>query len=391
MTFALATATALTALVLAGCGGGQTPATGAAGGGKAPYKLGAVLSLTGTYSGLGEPEKNAIDMEVERINAAGGVNGHAIEVVIVDDATDAKKAVSAASKLIEQEKVLAILGASGTGQTMGMRADIDRAGIPQISMAGGNAITEKLDPLVFQTPWSNKLVVPFVLKYIQSQKITKVAVLTDSSGYGKDGEAVIKASLPKFGITSVSDQTFNPGDTDMTPQLTKIKSSGAQAILLWNAGKEAAIVAKNREQLKIALPLFGGSGQARKEFITGAGSAAEGVTFGTGRILLPESWGKDTENYKVSTEFVDRYTKKYGKAPDIFAGHAYDALNLTVEAMKRLPEGFTSAQLRDEIEKTKGFVGMGGAFTFSATDHNGLTENDLVMYQIKNGAWVLAR
>jgi hypothetical protein len=102
-----------------------------------------------------------------------------------------------------------------------------------------------------------------------------------------------------------------------------------------------------------------------------------------------EAYGKDTEAYKVATDFVDRYSKKFGAAPSTFAGHAYDALYLTVEAMKRLPEGFTSAQLRDEIEKTSGFVGIGGTFTFSPTDHNGMTEKDLVMYKVEGGKWVL--
>ena len=94
------------------------------------------------------------------------------------------------------------------------------------------------------------------------------ALISDSGGYGKDGHAIIVESAKAAGIELVADETFNPGDTDMTAQLTKIKGSGAQAIIMWTAGKEAAIVAKNREQLKLDLPVYGGSGIARKEFIT---------------------------------------------------------------------------------------------------------------------------
>jgi branched-chain amino acid transport system substrate-binding protein len=379
-------------VALAGCssGSGGNSAGGGAGE-KAPYRIGAVLSLTGTYSGLGTPEKNTIDMEVARINGAGGVNGHKLEVVIEDDATDAAKAAAAASKLIDQEKVVAILGATGTGQTMAMRQAVDRAKVPQVSMAGGNAVTGKFDKFVFQTPWSNKLVVPFVLKYMQGKGVKSVALLTDTGGYGKDGLAVIEEDLGKFGMTAAAKETFNPGDTDMTAQLTKIAAANPQAVLLWNAGKEAAIVMKNREQLKMSTPFFGGSGQGRKEFVDGAGAAADAFEFGTGKDLMPESWGTDSEEYKVTKDFVDRYTAKYGKAPDIFAGHAYDALNITVEAMKKLPEGFTPEQLRDQIEKTSGFIGMGGSFNYSATDHMGLTENDLQMYRVEGGKWVLAK
>lgn len=357
---------------------------------KESYKIGVIVSLTGVYAGLGEPEKAALDLEVARINEAGGVNGHPIELVIEDDATEEAKAVAAAAKLIEQDKVLAIIGATGTGQSMAIRGDIDKAGIPQVSMAGGTVITGNFDPLVFQTPWSNTLVVPYTLQALKDAGLTKIGLITDSGGFGKDGKAVIEGKVADYGLTIVSNQVFNPADTDMTGQLTKIKDAGAQAIVMWTAGKEAATIAKNREQLKIAAPLYGSHGNARVEFIDGAGTAAEGFRFPAGKILLPEAYGVGTDGYKVATEFSERYKAATGKAPNTFAGHAYDALYLIVEAMRRLPEGFTPADLRDEIEKTNGFVGIAGTFTFSAEDHNGLKAEDLVMYQIKDGAWMLA-
>ncbi|HEY3318729.1 MAG TPA: ABC transporter substrate-binding protein [Coriobacteriia bacterium] len=387
-------ALSLAGVLAAGCSGTATaPQTPPAGGGekKAPYKLGAVVSLTGTYAGLGQPEKNVLDMEVARINAAGGINGHPLEVVALDDATDPKKAVSDTTKLLDEEKVLAVLGATGSGQTMAMRTEIDRAQVPQVSMAGATVITKKFDKWVFQTPWSNVLVLPFELKYMQSKGVKKLALLSDSTAFGKDGIEVAKANLGTYGITVAAEETFNPGDTDMTAQLTKIKAAKPDAILLVNAGKEAVIAVKGAAQLGIKVPIFGTHGNARKEFIDGAGPAAEGFTFAAGKILIPDAYGKGTEPFKVATDFVDRYTKKYGAAPSTFAGHAYDALYLTVEAMKRLPEGFASSQLRDEIEKTSGFVGIGGTFTFSPTDHNGMTEKDLVMYKVENGKWVLAQ
>ena len=175
-----------------------------------PVKVGAILSLTGTYAALGASEKKALDLEVERINAAGGVDGRPIEVIIEDDATDEAKAVAAASKLIEQDEVIAILGATGTGQSMAIRGEIQRAGIPQISMAGGTVVTGEFDPAVFQTPWSNTLVVPFVLGAIKDAGVSKIAVLSDTGGYGKDGLAVIEAEAPKAGLEIVASETFNP-------------------------------------------------------------------------------------------------------------------------------------------------------------------------------------
>ena len=382
LTAALAAALAI---MIAGCGGSGTTAK------KKPIKIGAIVSLTGTYAGLGEPEKNVLELEVARINKAGGVNGRQIEVVVEDDATDEAKAVAVASKLIEQEKVVAIIGATGTGQTMAVRGDVQRAAIPQVSMAGGTVITSPVDKLVFATPWSNTIVVPFTLDYLEGQGITKIGLISDSGGFGKDGEAVIKVDAPKAGIEVVADQTFNLGDTDMTAQLTKIKNSDAQAIVMWTAGKEAAIIAKNAKDLGIELPVYGSHGIARREFIEGAGDAAEGVKFAAGKILIPDAYGKGSEAFTVATKFVDRYQAAYGEAPSTFAGHAYDALYLIVQAAQRIDGDVTPAALRDEIENTAAFVGIGGTFNMSAEDHNGLTENDLTMYEISNGDWKLVQ
>jgi branched-chain amino acid transport system substrate-binding protein len=392
---AAATILAVMMLAAAGCSapGGSTGVSTGSAEAKPPIKIGVVVSLTGTYAGLGVPEKNAIAMEVDRINASGGIDGRNLDVLYEDDATDPAKAQAATTRLIEQEKVVAIIGATGTGQSMGMRGDIDRAGIPQISMAGGNAITATFDKLVFQTPWPNRIVVPFTLSYMKSKGITRIALLSDSGGYGKDGRSVVLEQVAKYGIAIVADETFNAGDTDMTTQLTKVKAKAPQAVWMWAAGKEGAIIAKNLSglqgtgTLKESIALYGTPGNGRKEFVDGAGAAAEGFTFAAGRILSPASYGAGTPAYKVATDFVDRYTAAYSKAPDIFAGHAFDAITILVDALKRTGPNVDPVKLRDAIEGTTGLVGVGGTFDFSATDHNGLTEKDLVIYRVEGGAW----
>lgn len=383
------TASALLALAcmpLGGCAAG-----GAADGGDTaePYRIGAVLSLTGTYAGLGIPEKNAIELEVARINEAGGIDGRPIEVVYEDDATDAAKAQAAAVRLIDEEGVLAIIGASGTGQTMAMRSDAERAGVPIVSMAGGSVITDDFSEWVFQTPWPNRIVVPFVLDQIAAAGHTTVGLISDTGGYGVDGRDYVLAHAGGSGVTIVADETYNAGDTDMSSQLTKIRAAEPDAVLIWAAGKEAAIIARNARQLNMEQPLYGGSGIARKEFIEGAAEAAEGVRLGTGKILVPEAFGEGSEAYEVATSFIARYEAAYGSAPDIFAGHAYDAIGLIADALGRIEGDVTSASLRDALETTDGWVGIDGTFTYSATDHNGLTADEMVLYVIEGGTWRL--
>ena len=356
------------------------------------YRIGAVLSLTGPQAGLGEPARRAIELEVERINEAGGVNGTPVEVLFEDDATDEAKAVTAASRLIEQEGVLALIAASGTGQSMAVRQEVERAGVPQVALAGGSVITAEFSEWVFQTPWPNRIVVPFTLGYLRDAGVQKLGLIIDSGAYGKDGYDVITANVDEFGIEIVAEEQFNRGDTDMTSQITKIRAANPDALLMWAAGAEAATVLKNNASLggDDPLPVYGGPGNGRVELLEGAGDAAEGFIFSAGKILIPEAYGVGTEGYEVTTSFIDRFTERWGLGPDIFAGHAYDGIHIIVEAMKRLPADFTSADLRDEIEGTSGFVGAGGTFTFSPTDHNGMSEDDLTMYRVEDGAWVLA-
>lgn len=359
---------------------------------KAPIKVGAVLALTGAQSALGLPEKNVIVMEVKRINDAGGINGRQLEVIIEDDASDVDQAVTATTRLIEQEQVLAIIGSTGTGQTMQMRGEIDKAKIPQVSLAGGLVVTGQFDPLVFQTPWSNKLVVPATLAYLKEKGLTKVGLITEDTTFGKDGRQLVQEMVSTYGLTLVGDEVFKPTDTDMTSQLTVLKGKGATVILQWSSVGASAIVPKNMAQLKMTMPLVGSHGIASQTFVDGAGDAGTGLTIFAGKVLAPEAYGAGSEGYKVATEFISRYTEAYGEPPsNTFAGHAYDGLYLVVEAMKRLPADFTAAELRDEIEKTSSWQGLGGVFTFSPTDHNGMTENDLVRYVIEGGKWVLAK
>ena len=386
MALALVLSLVLMSAPLGGCAGDEGDTGGEEP--KEPYKVGAVLSLTGAQAFLGGPEQNVLKMEVDRINADGGINGHPLEVIIEDDASNVDQAVSATTKLIEQDEVLAIIGSSGTGQTMAMRTEIDAAGIPQVSLAGSLIITSEFDPLVFQTPWSNALVAPLTLQYLKDQGFSKVGLITEDTGFGKDGKALVNEKAAEYGLTVVSDQVFKPTDTDMTGQLTVIKGAGADVVLMWSSVAASSIVPKNMAQLGMGVPLVGSHGIARQEFIDSAGGAAEGVAIFAGKILAPEAYGEGTEAYQVATDFIARYEDEYGEPPtNTFAGHAYDGLYLVVEAMKRLDEGFTSADLRDEIEKTDGFVGIGGTFTFSPTDHNGLTADDLIGYAAKDGAW----
>ena len=286
---------------------------------------------------------------------------------------------------------MAILGPTGSSTTLAIRGNIDRAGIPEISMAAATPITNPVDKLVFATAWPNSVVVPFTFDYLKKHGITKIGVITDTGGFGADGLAVIKAAAPKMGMTVVDSETFNPGDTDMTAQLTKIKNTDAQAVLMWTAGPEGTIIAKEMQDLGMKIPLYGSHGNGNLQFIQGAGAAANGFRFPAGKILVPAAYGQGSAAYTQATAFIAAYQAAYNAAPTTFAGHAFDAIHILADAAKTVSGDVTASALRDAIEQTSGYVGIGGNFTFSPTDHNGMTPKALVMYEIVNGKWTLAK
>jgi len=378
-------AVALTGMSV-GCGGNDKPQNNAD-----AIPVGAVISKTGTYASMGAVQEKVFNMEVEKINAAGGINGRPIKLIIEDDGTDESKAVSAAQKLIERDHVVALLGSSGTGATMAMRQLVEAAGIPQISMAGGNVVTGQFSPNVYQTPWTNMLLIPEMMSYLAEQGLTKVALVTDNGGYGKDGHAIAVEAAPTAGVELVADVTFTPGDSDFSGQIAQVKASAAQAVVLWTAGKEAIPLLNQSKNAGIELPWFGGSGQARTEFVEGAADATEGYIIVTGKSYVKESWPEGSENRVVMEEFYADANEVLGENPDIFAGHGYDAIKLIANAMRSV-EGDTidgPALIKALDAHTQGVVGYGGAFTFSSTDHNGLGPDDISFFTLHNGIWVI--
>jgi branched-chain amino acid transport system substrate-binding protein len=185
----------------------------------------------------------------------------------------------------------------------------------------------------------------------------------------------------------LADETYGPRDTDMTPQLTNIKAkSGLQAVLNPGFGQGPAIVTRNFKQLGFTVPLYQSHGVASKGFIDAAGDAAEGVRLPAAALLVADKL-PDSDPQKA---VVVGYTKDfvaYAKQPvSTFGGHAYDGLNILVEAIKRAGS-LSGEKIRDEIEKTKGFIGTGGVVNMSPTDHMGLDLSAFRMIEIRNGGW----
>jgi branched-chain amino acid transport system substrate-binding protein len=356
-----------------------------------PIKIGSVLSVTGPAAFLGDPELKTLQMYVEDINKKGGVIGRQLELVHYDDGSDANKANGFAKRLIDDDKVDILVGGTTTGATMSMVPLVEKANIPFISLAGAVVIVEPVKKWVFKTPHTDRMAAEKVFEDMKKRGISKVALLSETSGFGQSGKKETEAVAAKYGITLVANETYGPKDTDSSPQLTKIKNvAGVQAVFVFGLGQGPAIVTKNYKQLGITLPLYHAHGVASEEFIKLAGAAAEGVRLPAASLLIADKLAANDPQKPVVTAYTKAFNDKWKTDVSTFGGHALDGLMLAVDAIKRA-NSTDKSKVRDALEATKGFIGTGGKVNMSATDHMGLDLSAFNMLEIKNGDWTIAK
>ena len=350
-------------------------------------KIGSFLAATGPASFLGDPEMKTLRLYVEKINAEGGVAGRKLELFAYDTGGDAKQAASFAKRLIEQDQVDVIVGGTTTGETMAVAQLVEQAGVPFISLGGGNVIVEPVKKWIFKTPHSDRMAVAKSYEDMKKRGLTKVAIIGGQGGFDQSCRAEAKKLAPEHGMEVVADETYGAQDTDVTAQLTKIRSApGLQAVFSCGFGAPTVITARNYRQLDIKAPLYFNHGVASKQFIDGSGGAAEGVRLPVAAVLVAEQLPDNHPQKKVALDYIKTYKGKYNEEISTFGGHAYDGLMLALEAVKRAG-GTDKAKVRDEIEKTKNFVGADGIFNMSPADHMGLTLDSFEMVEVRDGNW----
>ena len=351
--------------------------------------VGGIFSISGPASYLGEPERNSLEMVAEAVNAKGGINGHPLKLVIYDDEGDVTKARLHATKLAQDKDCLAVIGPSVTPASMTVLEITQKAKLPLISCAAGVGITApaKDRVWVFKTAQTDQMAVDRIYQYLQKQNLNQVAILTVSNAFGVAGKEQLLALAPKYGIQVVAQEVFGEKDTDMTPQLTKLRGTPAQAVICWGIGPAPALVAKNMKQLGITLPLIQSHGAASKKFIELAGDAGDGIIMPAGKLAVWQQLPDTDPQKAVCKEYAEKYQAKF-KAPESgFGGYAYDAIRMLNQALTKA--GNDREKIRGELEGLKNFVGVSGIFNMSPEDHNGLTPAAFVMVKIQNGGFQL--
>ncbi len=350
-----------------------------------PIKIGSFLTVTGPASFLGDPELKTLQLYVESINAGGGINGRQIELIHYDTGGKAQDAVGFVKRLIKNDNVDLIVGGTTSGDTLAVIPEVEKEGIPLVSLAGAVDIVEPVKKWVFKVAHSDRMAAAKIFEDLRKRKLTKVALITGDGGFDKSGHEQLLKLAPEYGITIVADESYGNKDTDITAQLTKIRATDAQAIINFGFGQAPAIVTKNIKQLGIKLPVYQSHGVASKTFIDLAGDAAEGVRLPAAALVVAEQLPDSDPQKPVLLAYKKQYEAKYGPV-STFGGHAYDGLFIAVEAVKRAG-GTDKAKVRDQIEKTKGFIGASGVFNMTPEDHMGLNLDAFKMVEIHNGGW----
>lgn len=355
----------------------------------ADIKIGSTLAQTGPASFLGDPEAKTLKMLVAELNANGGINGELIELIMYDDGADPNKARTFATRLIEDDEVVAVIAGSTTGATMAMIPVFEEAGIPFISLAGAVVIIDPVKRWVFKTPHTDLMACAKIFGDMQARGLSKIGMISGTGGFGKSMRGQCVGLAGDYGIEIVADETYGPKDADMTPQLTKIgNAEGLQAVLNPGFGQGPAIVTRNFRQLNIKVPLYQSHGVASKSYIELAGDAAEGVRLPASALLVADKLPGDDPQKPVVVGYRDAYEAATGNPVSTFGGHAYDAFHMLVGAIERA--GSTDpAAIRAEIEKTSGFIGTAGEVNMSADDHLGLDLTAFRMLEIKGGDWTI--
>ena len=353
-----------------------------------PIRIGAIFAVTGPASFLGAPEAKTLEMLVAETNRKGGVLGRKIDLIIKDSGASPEKAVSFAKQLIEEDKVFAIIGPSTSGETMKIKGIAEQGKTILLSCAAAEEIVNPVAKWVFKTPQKDSDAVIKIFQEMKRMKISRIGVLSGNDGFGNAGKGQIEKLAPQYGIKIAANEVYDAKASDLTAEVTKIKAADVQAIINWSVVPAQAIVIKNARQIGIKVPIFQSHGFGNIKYVQAAGAAAEGVLFPAGRLLVADALPKGNPQKALLVKYAKDYTSRYKEQPSTFGGHAYDAYTILLKAIEQAKSTDKEA-VRTAIEHLHGFVGTGGIFNFSPTDHNGLNVDAFDMLTVKNGKFAI--
>lgn len=365
----------------------------------APYPVGAVFDLTGIISSIGGPEKRGLEIAVEAVNAAGGVNGRQLKITVYDSESNATKGVTETKRLIDVDKVIAGLGYSSTGVTMAAIQTVESGNMVMLGGGASEKIWIPTKKWVFTVvPRQREASIPVLLEVLQQRGARKIAYINIDNTFGQTGREVFDWAVKEMKITPAIIEKYAVGSTDVGPQMTHIKAAGADGLLITGQMADTVMVIKNARDQGFTGPIVADYSIVGPEFIDLAGKYGEGIVTTSIKTLVAPDLPDNDPQKKVAMDLYNNYTKQYG-AFSLYAGHGWDQVYLLVTALKKVDPKLDPAkdadlvkiraQVRDNLETIKGFIGQNGIFNYTPDNHNGLGPKCYVPVVVENGKWRL--
>ena len=385
----LLTVLVLTAMLITSYGcGSQTPAsneTSKSGSqnttaveNKEPWTIGFNLALTGSVAATDAYIKEGAEVAVKDINAAGGVLGRPLKIVAEDNQSNPTTTVTTARKLAENKDIVAILGPSFGTFVLPTIPIYQENKVPDVCFGSSLKIVEPINRYVFKIPMSDYKVAERLVTFLADErKLKKVAILHQDDTTGEIGRGEVDKRAKAHGMEVVATEKFAITATDMRPQLMKINTSGAEAIIIWGSPAPGSVIAKNIKELGLKQVICGSHGIAGTDFLKVAGTAAEGWYFYAVAAVAYKNLPADNQYKKLIDEFAPKLSTPF----DAFHGNGHDAVYLIAEAIKNAGPNATRETVTDALEKIKDMPLLLSTYTFES--HDGQTESSLIRFTVK--------
>lgn len=366
---------------------------------KPELRIGSVVAMTGPASALGLPEKNALELLQEQL-ANDTSLPFTVKFITYDDGSDPTKAVNNVRKLITEDRAHVVICCTTTPTSMAILETVTQAKVPNISLALGQSVIEPVKERhwIFKTPSTDQLQVAGLVDDMVKRGIKKVAFLGLEDSFGEGGWIAMQSVAKAKGVEIVASERFSRTDTNFTPQALKVRQSNPGAVYIHAIPPSSALVHQALKRVGYTGPIYHSGGSANNAFIAIGKQDVEGALLGTTPVLVYKDLPDSNPLKPVIAKFAALYEKRFNVPKvDIFPGQSWDAGNITLKAAEEAVKAgaklddldASRAALRDKIEGIKNFVGVGGIFNYSSTDHLGLDHRSTFISVVKNGEFRL--
>lgn len=342
-------------------------------------RLAMISPLTGSLANVGNDNRAGVNAAVSIVNRTGGVKGRKLVVDVFDDGSNPSQSVVFMQQAVNNSKYLGVIGSGFSSSGLAAEPLATEAKMPYVSMAGSAAQVTPPRPYVYMVTATSRLFAYSMASFLRAKKLTKVALIADNGGYGREGIQNVKELEKRYGLDIVSTTIFPLTTTSFTAELTKIKSSDAQVLWIYNATTAAVAITKAAKQLQLPQRIVLTGGNASHTYLDAACPDSNGAYITSYFAPVANYLPKSNPSRPLALT-VDRLLKGNSST---FAYDGFVSIFMYREAIAK--GGFSREGINTAIErKLRGFVGPGGRYFYGPLNHYGLGTKDMVISQIKS-------